>query len=218
MKSNAPSKRAQLTRKTKRGFYDAETINGILDESCICYLSFTIDQMPFILPTAYGRLADTLYFHGALKGRMMKALEKSPQVCINVSIMDGLVLTRAVFSHSMNYRSVVIFGAAKLVTEPEEKMAALKAITNQILPGRWDEARSPNAEELQATCVFAVSLQEAAAKVRTEGPNDKQADYDLPHWAGVVPLTQKVGTPVPDEKRKKEVSLPKSVVDFVAKD
>jgi uncharacterized protein len=184
----ARTERTTLRRLPKRGSYEREAVYSILDEGFVCHVGFVSDGQPFVIPTAYGRAGDELYLHGARASRMLKALRDGAQVCVAVTLLDGLVLARSAFHHSMNYRSVVVFGRARLVESDEEKERALEAFTEHLVPGRWAEVRWPTKEELDATLVLALPLAEASAKVRTGPPIDDEEDYSLPVWAGVAPL------------------------------
>nr|WKN38047.1 pyridoxamine 5'-phosphate oxidase family protein [Tunicatimonas sp. TK19036] len=209
------SSRNIIKRSPKRGHYDRETVYQILDAGFICHVGFTIGEQPYVIPNAYGRIGDTLYLHGAIGNRMLNQLEKGIPVCVTVTHTDGIVLARSVFHHSFNYRSAVVFGTARLVAE-EQKEAALLAITEQIMKGRWDEARTPTPEEIKITKVLAVDIEEASAKVRTGPPKDDEADYKLPIWAGVLPLRMVAGEPVTDPAMKQTLSLPDSVRNAVS--
>ena len=209
------SSRNTIKRSPKRGHYDRETVYQILDAGFICHVGFTIGEQPYVIPNAYGRIGDTLYLHGAIGNRMLNQLEKGIPVCVTVTHTDGIVLARSVFHHSFNYRSAVVFGTARLVAE-EQKEAALLAITEQIMKGRWDEARTPTSEEIKITKVLAVDIEEASAKVRTGPPKDDEADYELPIWAGVLPLQIVAGEPVTDPAMKQTLPLPDSVRNAVS--
>ena len=182
----------------ERGHYDRETIYGILDQAFLCHVGFVVDGQPYVIPTGYGRSGDTLYIHGSAASRMLRNLSAGIPVCVTVTLLDGLVAARSLFHSSMNYRSVVILGTAKLVTGQDEKLRALRAVSEQIFPGRWADARQPNEQELKGTSVLAVPLAEASAKIRTGPPKDEKEDYALPIWAGVLPLHVGTGTPEPD--------------------
>ncbi len=209
MKNN-PTSRSKVKRIPKRGHYDAETIFSILDAGFLGHVGFSIEGQPFVIPTAYGRDGDVIYLHGASTSRMLKHLETGAPACITVTHLDGLVLARSVFHHSMNYRSAVLFGTATLM-EGDEKMHALEVITEQILKGRWDEARLPTEKEMKATSVLGFQIEEASAKIRTGDPGDDKEDYELPIWAGVVPMQMTYGEPVPDPLLKKGVKMAESV-------
>lgn len=200
----------QVKRAPKRGFYDKETIYKILDSSFVCHVGFVVDGRPFVIPTAYGRHGDRLYLHGATTSRMMLELEKGMPVCITVTHLDGIVLARSAFHHSMNYRSVVVFGTARLV-EPEGKEEALYHLTEHILAGRWDEVRPPTSKELKGTTILSVKIETASAKIRQGPPVDDEPDYALPVWAGVVPVSNEFGTPQPDPLLKNGVLLSDSI-------
>jgi nitroimidazol reductase NimA-like FMN-containing flavoprotein (pyridoxamine 5'-phosphate oxidase superfamily) len=200
MDTFTPTDRTQVRRLPKRGVYDKATVESILDEGFICHAGFAVDGQPYVIPTGYARVGDRIYIHGSAASRMLRALDRGIDVCITVTLVDGFVLARSAFHHSMNYRSVVVLGKARLVSDPEEKMEALRHFTNHILPGRWEEVRQPTPQELKATTVLAVPLDEVSAKVRIGSPVDDEEDYSLPVWAGVVPLRAEVGEPIPDER------------------
>jgi hypothetical protein len=172
----------------------------ILDEGFLCHAGFVVDGQPFVIPTSYGRKDASLYIHGSAASRMLRQLKDGVSVCITVTLLDGLVLARSVFNHSMNYRSVVILGKATLVDDPEQKLAALRLLSDHILPGRWDDARQPNERELKATSVLRVPIEEFSAKVRIGPPIDDEEDYSFPTWAGVVPLEMVAGKPIDDPR------------------
>jgi len=195
-----PTARTRVVREPHRGVYDREAVYRILDEGFLCHIGFAVDGQPFVIPTSYGRKSDNLYIHGSAASRMLRQIKEGVPVCITVTLLDGLVLARSVFNHSMNYRSVVILGKGILVEDAEEKLAALRVLSEHILPGRWDDSRQPNERELKATSVLRVPIEEFSAKVRTGPPIDDEEDYSFPTWAGVVPLEMKVGAPIPDAK------------------
>jgi nitroimidazol reductase NimA-like FMN-containing flavoprotein (pyridoxamine 5'-phosphate oxidase superfamily) len=203
-----PTERTQVKRLPKRGHYDAETVFQILDSAFVCHVGFSVDGQPFVIPTNYGRSGTTLYLHGSSASRMLKTLSSGVPVCVTVTHVDGLVLARSAFHHSVNYRSVVILGNAQLVEDPAEKMEALRIFTEHVVKGRWQEIRRPTEQELKATTVLALELEEVSAKVRTGGPVDDEPDYSLPVWAGVLPLETVAKTPEPDANRKADVPLP----------
>jgi uncharacterized protein len=203
-----PTERTRVKRLPKRGHYDCETVYGILDSAFVCHVGFSVDGQPYVIPTNYGRTGDTLYVHGSAASRMLKTLSAGVPVCVTVTHVDGLVLARSAFHHSVNYRSVVILGRARLVEEPREKMEALRLFTEHVIKGRWDDVRQPTELELKATTVLAISLEEVSAKVRTGGPVDDEADYALPVWAGVLPLETVAKEPVPDALRRNDPPLP----------
>jgi len=206
--------RTKLKRIPKRGNFDRETINQILDEAFICYVGFTVENQPFVLPTAYARAGDKLLIHGSSASRMMRNLSNGIEVCVTVTLIDGLVLARSAFHHSMNYRSVVIFGTAEFIESETEKYEALRHFTEHIVPQRWDDVRPPTAKELKATTVLRLPIQEVSAKVRTGNPIDDDADYDLNIWAGVLPLKTIAGQPENDSRLKDEISLPAYVSNY----
>jgi len=192
--------RTRVVRHPERGAYDRETIHQILDAGFLCHVGFVSEGQPFVIPTGYGRKGEYLYIHGSAASRMLTNLAQGVQVCVTVTLLDGLVLARCAFSHSMNYRSVVVLGRAVLVDDPAEKLEALHVISDQIIPGRWAEVRQPSEQELKATSVLRLPLTEASAKIRTGPPKDSAADYALPIWAGVLPLRLTPGDPVRDSR------------------
>jgi nitroimidazol reductase NimA-like FMN-containing flavoprotein (pyridoxamine 5'-phosphate oxidase superfamily) len=181
------SRQLQVKRLPERGHYDRATIDAILDEALVCHLGFVVDDQPYVIPTLHARVGDTLYLHGSAASRTLRHLAGGPRVCVTVTLLDGLVLARSVFHHSMNYRSVVLLGTATLVPD-DEKRDALHAITEQLAPGRWDEARQPTAKELKGTSILRLQIEEASAKIRSGPPSDDPEDEELPVWAGVVPV------------------------------
>jgi len=199
-----PTPRTRVVREPQRAMYDRNIVNQILDEAFLCHVGFVADGQPFVIPTSYGRDDDVLYIHGSAASRMLRNLDKGVPVCITVTLLDGLVLARSVFNHSMNYRSVVILGTATLVDDPAEKLAALRVLTEHILPRRWDDSRLPNEKELKATSVLKIPIEEFSAKVRVGPPVDDEEDYSFPTWAGVIPLETKTGTAIPDERCERE--------------
>ncbi len=194
------SERIEIRRLPKRGQYDEATIHAILDAYYLAHVGFVVDGQPFVIPTLYGRKGGTLYLHGSAASRMMRHLETGVPACVTVTLVDGLVLARSAFHHSMNYRSVVAFGTARKIERDEAKNGALKIISDHLLAGRWDEVRPPAPLELKATTVLEFTIEEASAKVRTGPPGDDEEDYALPVWAGVLPVAMKAGEPVPDER------------------
>jgi uncharacterized protein len=187
--------RTEVARHPERGVYDREAIDRILDEALICHVGFVHEGQPFVIPTIHARSGDTLYVHGSPASRMLKQLAEGVDVCVTVTLLDGLVLARSVYNHSMNYRSVVVLGRARLLREPAEKLAALEAVVEHLVPGRWEDARQPTEKELAGTSVLALPLDEASAKVRTGPPSDFEADLELPVWSGVIPVALRTGTP-----------------------
>ena len=194
------TKRNRVVRMPERGHYDRESVYGIIDEALLCHVGFAPEGQPFVIPTLHARLGDRLLLHGATTSRLLKHVQAGHPVCVSMTILDGLVLARSSFHHSVNYRSVVLFGQGALITDPDEKMAALAAFTDRMMPGRWEDAREPNRKEFKATAVVALPIDSASAKVRVGPPKDDAEDMDLPVWAGVVPIRQVVGElqPAPD--------------------
>jgi nitroimidazol reductase NimA-like FMN-containing flavoprotein (pyridoxamine 5'-phosphate oxidase superfamily) len=206
MSSNPmPTPRTRVVRESDRGVYDRDTVKRILDEGFLCHVGFVVDGQPFVIPTSYGRNGDVLYIHGSAASRMLRNLDRGIPVCVTVTLLDGLVLARSVFNHSMNYRSVVILGTATLIDNPEEKLKALFALSEHILPARWADARQPNEKELKATSVLRIPIEEFSAKVRVGPPIDDEPDYTFPTWAGVIPLATTVGTPIRDDRCQSEL-------------
>jgi len=217
MSDFTPTERTQVRRLPKRGVYDREAVYRILDEGLVCHLGFVADGKPVVIPIGYGRRGDTLFLHGSPGSRMLRALGKGADVCLTVTIVDGLVLARSAFHHSMNYRSVVIFGKATLLEDPGAKREALHAFTEHVAPGRWQEIRQPSENELKTTAVLAIPLKEVSAKVRTGPPLDDEQDYALPVWAGVLPLELTPTTPLPDDRLPKETAVPDYVRRYTRK-
>jgi nitroimidazol reductase NimA-like FMN-containing flavoprotein (pyridoxamine 5'-phosphate oxidase superfamily) len=208
------TKRTTLKRLPKRGVYKRNSIYDILDEGFICHVGFAVDSKPVVIPTGYARVEDQLYVHGSQASRMLRTLSEGVDVCITVTLVDGLVLARSAFHHSINYRSVVIFGRASLVTDPETKLAALFAFSEHVIPGRWDDVRAPTPEELKATSVLSLELTEASAKVRTGPPLDDEEDYSLPVWAGVIPLRVTSSAPIRDPRLHDGTEPPSYAINY----
>jgi len=208
MKNFTPTERTTLKRLPKRAEYDRQAVYDILDEGFICHVGFAIDGQPFVIPTGYARAGDSLYIHGSQASRMLRAMSEGIDACVTVTLLDGLVLARSAFHHSMNYRSVVIFGRASVVEDKDEKLEALRALTEHIIPGRWAEVRWPNESEIKATTVLALPLAEASAKVRTGPPIDDDEDYEMSVWAGVIPLRVESSDAVSDPRLAADVRLP----------
>jgi len=199
------TERTRLRRLPERGAHTDEAVHAILDAGFLAHVGFCADSQPFVIPTLYGREGNTLYLHGSAASRMMRQLEAGIPVCITVTLVDGLVLARSAFHHSMNYRSVVAFGTARKIDDPDEKSHALRVISDHLIRGRWEEVREPAPQELKGTTVLRFEIDEASAKVRAGGPKDDKEDYELPVWAGVLPLRTEVGEPVPDGEQKSPV-------------
>jgi len=195
-----PTSRTRVVREADRAVYDREVAYRILDEGFLCHVGFVADGQPFVIPTSYGRKDDSLYIHGSAASRMLRQMKDGVPVCVTVTLLDGLVLARSMFNHSMNYRSVVILGKAILVDNPDEKLEALRLLSEHIIPGRWADARQPNERELKQTSVLRLPIEEFSAKVRSGPPIDDEADYSFPTWAGVVPLETVAGEPVADAR------------------
>lgn len=208
------TERTKLKRLPKRGHFDRETVYGILDEGFICHVGFASEGQPFVIPTGYARDGDKLYIHGSQASRMLRTLSRGVDVCVTVTIIDGLVLARSAFHHSMNYRSVVVFGRATLIEDREEKLAALLALSEHIIRGRWAEVREPTEEEMIMTTVLSLPLVEASAKIRTGPPLDDEEDYALPVWAGVIPLRLEAGEPIADARLMDSIQIPGYAVDY----
>jgi nitroimidazol reductase NimA-like FMN-containing flavoprotein (pyridoxamine 5'-phosphate oxidase superfamily) len=202
------TQRTTLKRLPKRGVYNRDLVYRILDEGFICHVSFTLDGQPFVIPTGYARIADQLYIHGSQVSRMLRTLAQGIDVCIAVTLVDGLVLARSAFHHSVNYRSVVVFGRASMVEEEEAKLAALFAFSEHVIPGRWNDVRKPTEQELKATTVLSLPLLEVSAKVRTGPPIDDEADYTLNVWAGVLPLRMTAAEPINDPRLSEGIEPP----------
>src|SRR5712692_1339490 len=200
--------RTTLRRLPQRGAFDRRSINQILDEGFICHVGFVVEGQPFVIPTGYARMGERLFIHGSQASRMLRTLGQGIEVCVTVTLIDGLVLARSAFHHSMNYRSAVVFGRATVVEEREEKLAALRALSEHMIPGRWDDVRAPDERELQLTTVLSLPLDEASAKVRTGPPLDDEEDYELTVWAGVIPLRLIAEAPVDDPRLKAEIAPP----------
>ena len=202
------TERTTLNRLPKRGVYDRQLVYRILDEGFICHVSFAVEGRPFVIPTGYARVDDQLYIHGSQVSRTLRTLAQGIDVCVAVTLVDGLVLARSAFHHSMNYRSVVVFGRAVLVEQREAKLAALLAFSEHVIPGRWDEVREPYEQELKATAVLSLPLVEVSAKVRTGPPLDDEEDYALSVWAGVIPLQIAAGEPISDPRLPEGIAPP----------
>lgn len=207
--------RNRVKRIPERGHYDRETIYHILDEALICHVGFVEKGQPFVIPINFARVDDAIFLHGAKASRLLKHIEAGHPVCVETTIVDGLVLARSVFHHSMNYRSVVLFGKGRLIEDEQEKLTALKAITEHLIPGRWQEARLPNRKELNATSVVSIDIGEASAKIRVGPPVDEDEDYVLPVWAGILPLRETPLPPTQDELQSDDIPLPPYITGYV---
>jgi nitroimidazol reductase NimA-like FMN-containing flavoprotein (pyridoxamine 5'-phosphate oxidase superfamily) len=203
--------RTRVYRKPGRGSYDRELVHSILDEALICHLGFVQDGQPYVIPTIHARVGETLYLHGARGNRMFRILGAGAPCCVTASLADELVLARSAQHHSLNYRSAMVLGTAREVTDPEEKERGLRAVIEHIATGRSDEIRGPNPTELKSTMVLSMPIEEASAKVRTGPPVDEEADLDLPHWAGQLPLTQGTGDPIPAPDLAGDLAVPDSI-------
>jgi uncharacterized protein len=208
------SDRTRVVREPQRAVYDREIIYKILDEGFVCHVGFTLDAQTFVIPTMYARVNDAIYFHGSAASRMLRGVSAGLNVCVTVTLVDGLVLARSVFNHSMNYRSVVAVGNAAIVDEPGEKLAALRAFTEKLIPGRWNDARQPNERELKATSILRLPLTEVSGKVRVGGVEDDAEDYALPVWAGIVPLRLVADAPVRDARCDASLATPAYAMNF----
>ncbi len=211
-----PTEKSKIKRLPKRAVYDFKKISKILDDSFVCHIGFSINDQPFVIPTCYGRKEDEIFFHGSKGSRMLEHIKTGVEICITITLLDGIVLSRSAFHHSINYRSVVLFGNAKELTNPKEKTKALKIITEHIIPGRWKDVRKPNEKELNATSVFSLKINEASAKVREGGPVDDKKDMDLNVWAGVLPLKIIPGKPVNDPKLNGNILLPDYIKGYIS--
>jgi nitroimidazol reductase NimA-like FMN-containing flavoprotein (pyridoxamine 5'-phosphate oxidase superfamily) len=207
--------RNRVRRRSQRGDYDRKTVNAILDEALVCHVGFSVDEQPYVIPTIHARVGETLYLHGSAANHMMKTLAAGGPACVTATFIDGLVLARSAFHHSMEYRSVVVFGTARAVTEHAEKLEALKHIVEKIMPGRWEDTRQPNDAEMKSTLVIGISIEEASAKIRKGGVADDEEDYALPHWAGVVPLSLQPQEAIPDSQLTADVEVPDYVRQWI---
>jgi uncharacterized protein len=215
--SQLPTSRTRVVREPDRAVYEREDIYRILDEGFLCHVGFSVDGQPFVIPTSYGRKDANLYIHGSAASRMLRQMKDGVPVCVTVTLLDGLVLARSIFNHSMNYRSVVVLGKAMLVDDPEEKLEALRILSEHIIPGRWDDVRQPNDRELKATSVLRLPIEEFSAKVRQGPAIDDEEDYSFPTWAGVVPIDTTVGEPIPDSRLVPPRDVPPYVKNYSRK-
>lgn len=212
--SSAPTPRTRVVREPQRAVYDRSAVNRILDEGFICHVGFVLDGQPFVIPTSYGRHDDVLYIHGSAASRMLRNASAGIPMCVTVTLLDGLVLARSIFNHSMNYRSVVVLRTGTAIEEREEKLKALRLLSEHIVPGRWNEVRQPNEKELKATTIIRLPIQEFSAKVR-EGPViDDEEDYAFPVWAGVLPLNLVPGDATSDSRLAEGIELPEYIRNY----
>lgn len=203
-----PTERTRVVREANRAVYDREVIYKILDEAFVCHVGFVSEGQPFVIPTMFARVGDAIYLHGSAASRMLRGLSTGLPVCVTVTLLDGLILARSVFNHSMNYRSVVALGKAELIENPAEKLSALQAFTEKLIPGRWRDARQPNERELKATSILKLPLTEISAKVRTGDVEDDADDYALAVWAGVIPLRLAADAPIRDARCDVSIRTP----------
>lgn len=208
------TKRNRVTRIPERAKYDEETIFAIIDEALICHVGFVIQGKPVVIPTIHARDGNRLLLHGSSASRMLRHFREGNDICVTVTLLDGLVLARSVFHHSMNYRSVVLFGNGTIVDDTDQKMRGLKVLTDHLIPGRWNEARLPSDKEMKATTLISMSIEEGTAKIREGHPSDEEEDYDLPVWAGVIPIQQHIMAPVDDEQLTEGISVPDYVLNY----
>ena len=208
MNDSTPTKRTRVVREPHRGAYDRATCYAILDEGIVCHIGFSADGQPYVIPTMFARVGDVVYFHGSAASRMLRHLADGASMSLTVTLVDGLVLARSVFNHSMNYRSVVVLGAAQMVTDVDEKRNALHAFVDKVIPGRWDDARQPTDKELSATSILRIPLDEMSAKIRSGPVEDNADDYALNVWAGVVPLTSIASEPLRDDRCDPAIPTP----------
>ncbi|MBA3914860.1 MAG: pyridoxamine 5'-phosphate oxidase family protein [Acidobacteriales bacterium] len=215
--SESPSARTKVKRIPERGSYEREIAYAILDEAFICHVGFLHDSHPFVIPTGFGRDGDRLYIHGSAASRMLRTLDSGVPLCVTVTLLDGLVLARSIFHHSMNYRSVVVLGTAHAVHDRDEKLRALRLLSEHMIPGRWEHVRPPNEQELKATLVLKLPIEEFSVKTRSGPPGDDEADVSLPIWAGVLPLNVVPGTPIPDAEPGSATEPPPEVTGYTRK-
>lgn len=214
MSDYTPTLRSRVKRNHTRGAYDRETVHAILDAVPVCHVGYVIDGQPYVTPTLQWREGSRLYWHGSSASRMLRTVQTGVPVCLTVTEMNGYVMARSAFHHSINYRSVMAFGTAQLLTEPEEKEASLKRMMEHLFPGRWDTLRPVTAQELKATSVVGMEIEEASAKIRTGPPIDDEEDYGLDVWAGVLPMAQRPGAPIDDPRLAPGVPVPGHVSGF----
>jgi len=210
----ASTPRTTVKRIPDRARYDRDVVNAVFDEALICHVGFVVDGSPFVIPTIHARVGDILYFHGSPASRMLRLMKKGAEVTVTATIVDGIIAARSAFHHSMRYRSAMVFGTTRVIDDPEERTIALEAITNAALPGRWSEARIPSVKEDKGTLLVAVPIEEFSAKINDGNVGDEPEDYDLPIWAGVIPLSVVPGAPIPDDGLPQDMELPESVRRF----
>lgn len=203
--------RTELKRRPVRGSYDVNVVHGILDEAPYCHVGFVVEGQPYVMPTIHARVDNQLYIHGSVASRMLRTMSEGIPLCVTVTLLDGLILARSAFHHSMNYRSVVILGAAIEVTDHDEKLSSLKAIVEHIMPGRWDDVRRPSKQEIKATKVLRIPIEEASAKIRTGPPIDDEEDYALECWAGEIPVRWMTGAAIPDPRLSTDITIPEYI-------
>ena len=208
------TERSTMKRRSRLAHHQRTTINQILDEALVLHVGFVLNNQPFVIPMGYGREGDHLYIHGATASRMLQSLEKGIDLCVTATLLDGIVIARSLFHHAMNYRSVILFGRALLVEGKDEKMHALKILSEQIVPGRWEQARAPTPQEVNGTTVLAFPIEEGSAKIRSGMPSDNAADYALPIWAGQLPLKLTAGIPIPDPTLASDITVPENLVNY----
>jgi uncharacterized protein len=218
MEAPQPTERTRLKRLPQRGSYDRETVYRIIDNALVCHVGFVHNDAPFVIPTLHVRIGAQLYVHGSAASRMLRTAAGGVPLCVTVTHVDGLVLARSAFHHSINYRSVVILGVAQEVTDPEAKLRVMRALVEHVVPGRWQDARPPQPKELAATSVLVLPIIEVSAKIRPGGPGDDAEDYALPIWAGVIPLKMVTGAPVADERLMDGVEVPEYVANYLLPD
>jgi uncharacterized protein len=212
--STASTERTRVIREPHRGVYDRETVYQILDEGFICHVGFAVDGQPFVIPTGYGRSGDNLYIHGSAASRMLRRLNEGVPLCVTVTLLDGIVFARSIFNHSMNYRSAMVLGTAVLIEDRAGKLEALRTLSEHIAPGRWKDVRQPSEQELKATSVLRLPIEEFSGKVRQGPPIDDEEDLTFPTWAGVLPLSLQAGRPINDPELKPELALPEYVMNY----
>lgn len=208
------NERNRVRRRSQRGRYDRATVNEILDEGRVCHVAFVVDGQPYAIPTIHARIDDTLYLHGSTANRMFAALAEGGPTCLTVTLIDGLVLARSAFHHSMNYRSALVFGSASRVDRAAEKLRAFEALVERMMPGRWNDTRQPSPEEMQSTTVVRIPIEQASAKIRSGDPVDDEVDHTLDYWAGVIPIVSTPGSPTPAADLRPGLDVPAYILDL----